>query len=72
MEEIVYSNIQAKPSCSGGNCNYSCGLSGFELSFDGCSPLGCSCDTTSSDWTSGCNGGDCVNGYESGCTTGCI
>jgi len=72
MEEIVYSNIQVK-SCSG-QCAYSCSLSGFfELmpNGNGCS-VGCNCDTTGPDWISGCNGGECVNGYEDGCTTGCV
>jgi hypothetical protein len=71
MEEIVYSNVQAKV-CSG-QCTYSCGLNGFELdpNGNGCS-AGCNCDTTSDSWISGCNNGECATGYETGCTTGCI
>ena len=68
MEEIVYSNIQAK-SCSG-QCTYSCGMSGFELQSNGCSS-GCNC-STGDDWTNFCNGGDCVLGYETGCSVGCV
>lgn len=72
MEEIVYSNVQAK-SCTG-ECIYDClepnpdSLYTFRSS--NCSP-GCSCSTSAPEWTSQCNDGGCVPGYDSSCSIPC-
>ena len=67
MEEIVYSNVQAK-SCSG-SCTYTCNGSTFTNPSDDCSP-GCSCDM-GDPWTESCNGGECI-GPELTCTVPCV
>ena len=68
MEEIVYSNVQAK-SCSGG-CNYNCDGGTFTFSSSNCSP-GCSCDM-GDPWTESCNGGECVSPPENSCYVPCV
>jgi hypothetical protein len=66
MEEIVYSNVQAK-GCSG-SCVYSCTDLIWAQDTNTCSP-GCSCD----DSGNGINVGDsCQPGYDEPLTNGCI
>jgi len=67
MEEIVYSNIQAKPSCSG-SCAYSCTNLIWTKNTDTCSS-GCACD----DSGMGISVGDsCDPGYDQPLTASCI
>jgi hypothetical protein len=66
MEEIVYSNVQAK-SCSG-SCSYSCTDLIWAQDTNPCR-LGCSCD----DSGMGINVGDsCDPAYDQPLTTDCI
>jgi len=69
MEEIVYSNVQAK-SCTG-SCAYYCDIDSIYKFWNSNCSTGCSCSTSATEWTNDCNDGSCVPGYDTECSIPC-